>query len=403
MFREPSQTPGTRPGTTQVTLPLVCSRWKEVVLNTSELWGDVAVDYHARREREPATTSFQSAHNWLNRAGMTPISLSIYVYGALESQVAAISQILLSSFHVTSLEVRSFHSFLLVPTNNLSRLEGLTLTLYKPMRTTNNFPRLSEMPSLKELYLHLDPGDFVDITSIYLIPWHQLRVFHLSENYWPSQMLLNILQQCKSLVECTLFVKLEHGQHKYDIVLPNLENLLLDMDGEGSADPFIRSLTLPNLRTLDIRPLTWSTKLLLNPKAIITMAQRSGFNKCLTDFSLCLTEQPVDVRSLLGSMSALESVQLYGPLMFQPGTFDDLSSGTIGPRLEEIYFGTMSDEEIGVLLETVGQRHEKAKTVSDIRAFASVTGGCISGCNFESHKQRAKQYSEAFNAYVEFF
>ncbi|KAM6499675.1 hypothetical protein JOM56_005183 [Amanita muscaria] len=340
-FKQPSQTPGARTGTSQVTLSLVCSRWREVVLNTSELWGDVAVDYDARREREPATTSFQSAHDWLNRAGMTPISLSISVYKGLESQVTAISQTLLSSFHDTSLDVGSFYSFLLVPTNNLSRLERLKLTLYKPERTTNNFPRLSEMPSLKELYLRLDPGDFVDITNIYLIPWHQLRVFHLSENYWPSQMLLNILQRCKSLVKCTLFVKPEDGQHEHDIVLPDLENLLLDMNEEGSADPFIRSLTLPNLRTLDIRPLTWSMKLLLNSEAIVMMAQRSGFNKRLTDFSLCLTEQPVDVRSLLGSMPALESVQLYGPLMFQPGTFDDLSSGTIGPRLEEIFFGVM--------------------------------------------------------------
>ncbi|KAM6499636.1 hypothetical protein JOM56_005144 [Amanita muscaria] len=129
------------------------------------------------------------------------------------------------------------------------------------------------------------------------------------------------------------------------------------------------------------------------------MAQRSGFNK-LTDFSLCPTEQPVDVRSLLASMLALERVQLNEPLIFQPGTFDDLSSGTIGPRLEEIDFGTMSDEEIGLLLEAVGQRHEKAKTVSDIRPFASVTC-CASGSELESHKQRAKRCSEAFNTDVE--
>ncbi|KAM6499676.1 hypothetical protein JOM56_005184 [Amanita muscaria] len=403
-LKEPSQTPGTRTGATQVTLSLVCSRWREVVLNTSELWGDVAVDYHAIGERELATTSFQSAHNWLNRAGMTPISLSIYVFGASESQVAAISQMLLSSFHVTRLDVRSFYSSLLAPTNNLSRLERLKLTLYRPRRTTHNFPRLSEMPSLKELYFRLDLGKFVDITNIYLIPWHQLRVFHLSQYYWPSRMLLNILQQCKSLVWCILFVKLEDGQHEHDIILPNLEHLLLDMNGVGNADPFIRSLTLPNLRSLEITSLEWSKKPLLNPKAIIIMAQRSGFNKYLTDFSLCLTEQPVDVRSLLASMPALERVQLDGPFMFQPGTFDDLSSGTIGPRLEEIDFGVMSDEEIGLLLETVGQRHEKAKTVSDIRAFASVAG-CFSGNkfgrDFESHKQRAKQCSEAFNVHVE--
>ncbi|KIL59360.1 hypothetical protein M378DRAFT_169431, partial [Amanita muscaria Koide BX008] len=371
MFKEPSQIPDTRTGATQVTLSLVCSRWREVVLNTSELWGDVAVEYHAG-ERGPATTSSQSAHNWLNRAGMTPISLAIRVFGASESQVAAISQILLSSFHVTSLDVRSFYSSLLAPTNNLSRLERLKLTLYRPMRTTNNFPRLSEMPSLKALDFRLDLGKFVDITNIYLIPWHQLRVFRLSQYYWPSRMLLNILQQCKSLVLCHVFVKLEDGQHEHDIVLPNLEDLSLNMDGGDKADPFIRSLTLPNLRTLDIGSLEWSMKPLLNPKAIIIMAQRSGFNK-LTDFSLCPTGQPVDVRSLLASMPALERVQLNEPLIFQPGTFDDLSSGTIGPRLEEIDFGTMSDEEIGLLLEAVGQRHEKAKTVSDIRPFASVT------------------------------
>ncbi|KAM6499638.1 hypothetical protein JOM56_005146 [Amanita muscaria] len=97
-------------------------------------------------------------------------------------------------------------------------------------------------------------------------------------------------------------------------------------------------------------------------------------------------------------MPALERVQIHGPLMFRPGTFDDLSSGTIGPQLEEIRFGVMSDEEIGLLLEAVGQRHEKAKTVSGIRPFASVT--CCAGSEFESHKQRAKQCSEAFKTDV---
>ncbi|KIL63090.1 hypothetical protein M378DRAFT_25286 [Amanita muscaria Koide BX008] len=385
MFEEPSQTPGTRTGATQVTLSLVCSRWREVALNTSELWGDVAVEYHAG-EREP-----QSAHNWLNRAGMTPISLSISVFRASESQVAAISQILLSSFHVTSLDVGSFYSFLLVPTNNLSRLERLKLTLYKPERTTNNFPRLSEMPSLKALDFRMDLDNFVDITNVYLIPWHQLRVFRLRQYYWPSQMLLNILQQCKSLVLCNVLVELEDGQHEHehDIVLPHLENLSLNMDGEGNAGPFIRSLTLPNLRSLEIRSFEWSMKPLLDPKAIIIMAQRSGFNK-LTDLSLCLTaEQPVDVRSLLGSMPALERVQLYEPLMFQPGTFDELSSGTIGPQLEEIRFGVMSDEEIGLLLETVGHRHKKAKTVSNIRPFASVTC-CASESEISLHHYTAQ-------------
>ncbi|KAM6490773.1 hypothetical protein JOM56_013736, partial [Amanita muscaria] len=163
--------------------------------------------------------------------------------------------------------------------------------------------------------------------------------------------------------------------------------------------PIIRSLTLPNLRSLDIRGWLWETTFELSTEAIVMMAQRSGFKR-LTDFSLCRTEQPVDVRSLLGSMPALKSVELLGPLMFQPGTFDDLSSGTIGPQLERIHFGAMSDEEITLLLETVGQRHEKAKTVSDIRRFAHVTGRCTSESELKSHNQRAKQCGEAFDAHV---
>ncbi|KIL59328.1 hypothetical protein M378DRAFT_169390 [Amanita muscaria Koide BX008] len=403
-FRIPQGPDRRRSGTTQVTLSLVCSRWRQIVLNTSTLWGDLAVFYEAGRE--PAlgpTASFQFVQNWLNRAGMTPISLSVSINEALESQIAEISQTLLSSFHVTNLDLESFHSLLLVPTNNSPRLERLHLSLYGPARTTDTFPRLPEMPSLKELRLCLHPRDVVDLTNIYTIPWHQLRVFTLSENYWSSQMLFNILQRCKSLVECTLLVKLDYGQHENDIVLPNMETLVLDIKLGDSADPFIRSLTLPNLKSLEITSWNRYSKLPVSPEAIVITAQRSGFNKRLTYFSLSRTEQAVDVRSLLGYMPALKSVKLLGPLMFQPGTFDDLSSGTIGPQLEEISFGVMSDEEIGLLLETVGHRHEKAKTVSGITPFAFVTGQCTSESDLESHRQRAKQCSEAFNAHVAIF
>ncbi|KAM6500209.1 hypothetical protein JOM56_003223 [Amanita muscaria] len=385
-----------RLGTTQVTLSLVCSRWREIALNTSALWGDVVVEYNAGRTRALGPTApLQFVQNWLNRARTTPISLSIAVHKALESQITAISQTLLSSFHITNLTLKSIQCHhLLLPTNNSYYLESLHLSLYEAARATDAFPRLPEMPSLKELHFCLLPDEFEDLTNIYLIPWHQLRVFALSDVQWPSQILFNTLQRCKSLVECTLLVEL-YGQYEHDIVLPNLESLVLDMNGRGSADPIILSLTLPNLRSLDIK--RWRMKLLLSPEAIIMMAQRSGFKR-LTDFSLCRTEQPVDVRSLLGSMPALERVQLYGPLMFQPGTFDDLSSGTIGLQLEEIRFGVISDEEIGLLLETVGQRREKAKTVSDIRPFAFVTGHCTRESDFESLNQRAKQCGEAFNA-----
>ncbi|KAM6490771.1 hypothetical protein JOM56_013734 [Amanita muscaria] len=376
-------------------------RWREIALNTRTLWGDVMVYYDAGREwAQGPPASFQSVHNWLNRAGMTLISLYIYVDEASESQIAAISQTLLSSFHITNLGPESAECHhLLLPTNNSYYLEILHFSLYEPARATDTFPRLPEMPSLKELHLCLHPDDFVDLTNIYLIPWHQLRVLTLSDIHWSSQILFNVLQRCKSLVECTLLVKLKYGQHEHDILLPNLESLVLNMNEEDSADPIIRSLMLPNLRSLDIRSWLWWTKLVLSPEAIVIMAQRSGFKR-LTDFSLSQTEQPVDVRSLLASMPTLESVRLIGSLMFQPGTFDDLSSGMIGPQLEDIYFGVMGDEEIKLLLETVGRRHEKAKTVSDIRPFAFVTGRCTTESDFESLNQRAKQCCEAFNARV---
>ncbi|KAM6499644.1 hypothetical protein JOM56_005152 [Amanita muscaria] len=383
-------------GSTHVTLSLVCSRWREIALNTSALWADVVVEYDAgsRRAGGP-TASFQFIQNWLNRAGTTPISLYIFVYEASESQVAAISQTLLSSFRISNLRLASIECHhLLLPTNNSDYLESLHLSLHElePGQAADTFPRLPEMPSLKRLHLCLHPGDFVDLTNIYLIPWHQLRVFTLSEIHWSSQILFNILQRCKSLVECSLLVKPGYGQREHDIVLPNMESLVLDIKSGGSADPFIRSLTLPNLKSLKITSWNRHSKLPVSTEAIVIMAQRSGFNKCLTDFFLCRTEQPVDVRSLLGSMPALKSVELLEPLMFQPGTFDDLSSGTIGPQLEKICFGVMSDEEIRLLLETVGQRHEKAKTVSNIRPFAFVAGRCTSESDLESHSQRAKQH-----------
>ncbi|KAM6499552.1 hypothetical protein JOM56_005060 [Amanita muscaria] len=181
-FTIPQDPDRSRSGTTQVTLSLVCSRWREIALNTTALWGDVVVIYDAGRERARGpTASFQF--------GLTaPESLSISVYEALESQIAAISQ---TSFHVTKLDLASFHSFLLVP------ILALQLSFYEPAwwmsRTTDVFPRLPEMPSLKELHLCSYPGEFADLTNIYLIPWDQLRVFTLSDNHWSSWMLFNIL------------------------------------------------------------------------------------------------------------------------------------------------------------------------------------------------------------------
>ncbi|KAM6499670.1 hypothetical protein JOM56_005178 [Amanita muscaria] len=211
-------------------------------------------------------------------------------------------------------------------------------------------------------------------------------------------MLLNILQRCKSLVECTLLVnlQLEYGQPEHDIVLPNLESLVLHIYSADSADHIIRSLTLPNLKSLDITALCATP---VNTEAIVTLAHRSGFKR-LTHFRLCHWTQPVDVGSLLRSMSALKSVTLHSERsIFRPGILDDLSCGAIGPQLEEMKIGIMSDDEVPLMLQAVGQRHEKAKTVSDIRPFASIA--CLTdGLDQEQNIQRANQCGEAFNLHV---
>ncbi|KAJ7150057.1 hypothetical protein C8R43DRAFT_951612 [Mycena crocata] len=222
----------------------VCRHWRDIAHAMPALWRAISMTFTESSDYEPFNNLL---HPWMNRSRFYPISL--FIKGGVDYDDPAQCMETLASHRARweYLELARADSdilrFLCDPMPSLRHLD-MSFGEYHSRIT------LGAAPLLRSVKAITSPD-----TAI-ILPWSQLTSLVLLSIY-PSQATA-ILQQTTSIVHCEISFVCFGPVQKPDVELPFLQSFIL-IDEDDIQPPFLYSLILPALRTLEISHLDLGT------------------------------------------------------------------------------------------------------------------------------------------------
>ncbi|KAF9036793.1 hypothetical protein BJ165DRAFT_607688 [Panaeolus papilionaceus] len=243
-------------------LTMVCRKWRAVSLAAPRLWSRLHISFEVEPRYYNLTDDFvwpirvAGLHQWLNRSGALPLSLSLYcndsVYGDMFDPSFAREVLMVVRQHAhrcASLEMRLSQDIL----NMMHTIIDIRPEVFPVLTTMRHCPSYGSattadaaqtlfshwlaLPTLREIHLatYSAPPHLTDASSLFRWPLSLTRLsLHMGSNRY---ILLNILRQCTLLEECALIVD------NFDLQLT---------DPEESEPICADKITLPHLKTLSI-------------------------------------------------------------------------------------------------------------------------------------------------------
>ncbi|KAJ3507139.1 hypothetical protein NLJ89_g6474 [Agrocybe chaxingu] len=266
-----------------VLLGRVCAEWRRISLSTPQLWASLHIVPPNVNFAKPvsSTSRFQRKREliemWLSRSGDCPLNIS-FVWFASDSDdevklCGSLLEVLVPMcrrWKVLDFQapLKMFKPFMGLTVEDVPLLEGLSLmdnrTSVDP-EAIDGWPEsllfAESSPRLRTFNLTFFSGG-IRLPSIL---WSQLTTLYLESNiaffFFDSREMLSVLEQCSSLIGCTLKFPLSHTAtlppyEKLDmlVTVPKLETLCLDGD-QHLHNTFHMCNTLMNLRTPRLRRL----------------------------------------------------------------------------------------------------------------------------------------------------
>lgn len=268
-----------------VLLGRVCSRWRQISLNTPEVWATLhIVPPNVNFSKLTSSAArFQRKRDliemWLKRSGACPLDISfVWFAGDSEDEIKLCGSLLealvpmCSRWRVLDFQapLKMFKPFVGLTVQDVPLLEGMSLMDNRtPLDadTVDCWPNSLEFVESASKLRTFTLTFFSGGIRLPSIPWYQLTILYLESNisffFCDSAEMLSTLAQCTSLQSCTLKFPLSHtaslpSYEKLDspINLPQLHTLCLDGD-QHLHNTFHMSNTLmnicaPKLRKLEI-------------------------------------------------------------------------------------------------------------------------------------------------------
>lgn len=321
-------------------LTRVCSSWRTLAINTSELWRAVTMELRYIDDYEH---KIQVAHQWLKRAGNMTRSLRISTSGVDEKWCSEAIDRLVLPFRFRSLDLLiSHHQFdriLSLPPQFTQSLENIQFLATSNPLLDPNIDSNSEVSYPKDKFLNLKTLRMTATLStshlMAMFPWRQLRsIFVWGTTSLPCSF-IHILGDSAVLEELRVTIYPDRSAASKAptsfITLPNLRRLDLGFAGGSNAEWFLRLLILPKVETFRMS----GPELDCTSLSFANLAQRSGMNQ-IRSLYLGKGREPYQLNHLLKHTPSLSYIQVHGRLEFDSGTLDDMSIGRLGPNLENI-------------------------------------------------------------------
>ncbi|KAG7091535.1 hypothetical protein E1B28_010564 [Marasmius oreades] len=235
-------------GTSIFRLSSVCTRWREVALNSPELWANISIymDLGAIRPLELC----------LRRSQQHPLSLQLdpgWDRAQAGTPISELFRLLLEhSRRWQHLDVRTVDFFAFDGIGEMPLLQSVKCCPFAgEIMPFGNAPNLRQLQILQEFH---DVGEPVDLTSL---PWSTLRHLDLvdTEHYWDREAIVECFRRGNKLQS---FVY-RHESEEYPsirtrnehCVVSNIESLSLELPNPDSFNyvlsEMIQAVTLPSL------------------------------------------------------------------------------------------------------------------------------------------------------------
>ncbi|KAF8872628.1 hypothetical protein BD779DRAFT_331177 [Infundibulicybe gibba] len=364
----------------RLVLTHVCSTWREVAFRMPKMWTDIWINF-----QHPGFSvhghSIISA--WLSRSSPCPISLQVRRPPQIYDMFA---DFILSNLHMCRQLYLctgefEFQQLVLFPAGTLLEMEDIELYVWPVIRSPpdailadlfdhGQITAFQRCPKLRRAIFSINTDTKIDFRRLNL-PWKQLSVLGFGQI--DAILSFDILRECVSLRECTLFI-LPIGDVAIDelrtlskrpLLLPSLCELSLKL--RNHHELFLTALHIPNLRVFRMMGewygFQWPPSFLkLSPRRLDT-----------PDFTLARMTGN-DIWEFLHPFQQQTKLSLSLPNSFTSTTWwQELSSGMLIPSVASITFRRNS---IGAIIPLLEKRLAASRAAgSGITMFTSVYSG----------------------------
>ncbi|KAJ7192145.1 hypothetical protein C8J57DRAFT_1548849 [Mycena rebaudengoi] len=225
--------------TTPLLVAQICRQWREIALETSNLWASVYIkplETHQNPPREFLDVQLRHAKGF-------PLSLYLHSYPALIPSTSALLQTYSSQLRHLSLTL-SLTDVLDLQLNfrlKLPSLHELTIGATEPL--TDGVAIFEDLPALLELTLENN----ISITNLGIYPMLTSLIISWDSDTSIAE-LHRILRTCPHLIELVLLgISARNSMPHSFTTHPSLESLIICNTG---TDTVLASLVLPNLQKL---------------------------------------------------------------------------------------------------------------------------------------------------------
>jgi hypothetical protein len=247
---DPIQLPYFRDGVPhQVTISQVCSRWRQIALNTGTLWSNVGISHRVASDHSRCLSIYRI---WVGRAGSLPLTVALTYYNLdllLEFVVP---------FRLRTLDISLWYSDL----SALSDLPNLDVEEF----AISLIDRYDGRSDLELPQLVMDRTRYISfqglcgtmpkseaMLNVFSSLWRQLRSLECDSIQVSLTAWLNVLHQAQSLEHCDLTIVNVGNGPLVKVSMPNLRSFILNLlELELHPDIVIPLIAAPNITTLCI-------------------------------------------------------------------------------------------------------------------------------------------------------
>ena len=335
----------------QVTISHVCSRWRQIALNTGILWSNVGISQLAASEHLRYLSIYRI---WVGRAGSLPLTVALDI----------------------DFNLYKFFLDFVVP----FRLRTLYISvLYHQLSALSNLPNLDVGELVISLTNHYDDSDlelphFMDRTryisfqtlcgtieesearlNVFSPLWRQLCSLQCDSPTVSLTAWLNVLQQAQSLEYCDVTIINAGNGPLVKVSMPNLRSFDLNLL-EVHPDIVIPLIAAPNITVLGIySDMDWSSDTYSIIKQHHKLYQ-------LHEISLFASGPTLHITQIFEDAPMLRDIYVEGRSILDDEGLEGIASGRLGRRLTSLhladYFG-----QAGKWLDMIESRQRNVKSM----------------------------------------